>query len=72
MSKEIPGQDQLPDSSQGKDDEIVRKYFEENRYLSSTFADFGFDWEIHPAYGWALQPDNIDDIYASLKLSADG
>ena len=25
---------------------IIRKYFEENRYLSSNFVDFGFDWEI--------------------------
>jgi len=30
-------------------EEIQRKYFEENRYLSSEFADFGFDWEVHPA-----------------------
>ncbi|MFO0803322.1 MAG: hypothetical protein U0791_09400 [Gemmataceae bacterium] len=35
---------------------IVRQYFEDNRYLSSSFVDFGFDWEIHPAYRWALQP----------------
>jgi len=50
---------------------IVRKYFEENRYLSSEFADFGFGWEIHPAYRWALQPDRISDIYNSLQLSSD-
>ena len=41
---------------------IVRRYFEENRYLSSTFADFGFAWEVHPAYRWALQPDSVWDI----------
>ena len=50
---------------------IVRKYFEENRYLSSQFADFGFDWEIHPAYRWALQPESIEDIFRSLQLSGD-
>lgn len=50
---------------------VIRKYFEENRYLSNEFVDFGFDWEIHPAYRWALQPDNISDLFASLKLSAD-
>lgn len=50
---------------------VIRKYFEENRYLSSEFADFGFDWEIHPAYRWALQPDNPRDIYDTLKLTAD-
>jgi hypothetical protein len=51
--------------------EIDRKYFEENRYLSGKFADFGYDWEIHPAYRWALQPDTIEDIYHQLELSAD-
>lgn len=50
---------------------VIRKYFEENRYLSSEFADFGFDWEIHPAYRWALQPDNPRDLYNTLKLTAD-
>lgn len=50
---------------------IIRKYFEENRYLSNEFVEFGFDWEIHPAYRWALQPDRISDIYNSLVLSAD-
>jgi hypothetical protein len=50
---------------------IQRKYFEENRYLSSEFADFGFDWEIHPAFRWALQPDDPRQIYSSLGLSDD-
>ena len=48
--------------------EIQRKYFEENRYLSSSFVDFGYDWEIHPAFRWALQPENIDDIFNKLEL----
>lgn len=51
--------------------EIDRKYFEENRYLSAKFSDFGYDWEIHPAYRWALQPDTLDEIYERLELSAD-
>lgn len=50
---------------------IVRMYFEENRYLANKFADFGFAWEVHPAYRWALQPDSIHEIFASLELSAD-
>lgn len=53
------------------DGQIDRKYFEENRYLSSSFADFGYDWEIHPAYRWALQPDNIADIYQRLEIGVD-
>jgi hypothetical protein len=47
---------------------IVRKYFEENQYLSTHFSDFGFDWEIHPAYRWALQPENVMDIFNNLDL----
>lgn len=31
-------------------EEIERRYFEENRYVSGRFADFGYDWEVHPAY----------------------
>lgn len=50
---------------------IHRKYFEENRYLSNDFADFGYAWEVHPAYRWALQPDSLQDIFASLALSSD-
>ena len=52
-------------------DEIIRKYFEESRYLQNQFADFGFDWEVHPAYRWALQPDNVMEVFQSLRISAD-
>ncbi|WP_028316767.1 hypothetical protein [Desulfatibacillum aliphaticivorans] len=45
-----------------------RKYFEESRYLSVNFMDFGFDWEVHPAYRWALQPEGITRIFRSLEL----
>ena len=51
---------------------ILRKYFEESRYLHNQFADFGFDWEIHPAYRWALQPDDVQGVFARLELSTDG
>ncbi|MBX3416770.1 MAG: hypothetical protein KF851_04140 [Pirellulaceae bacterium] len=50
--------------------EIQRFYFEQNRYLSNEFADFGYHWEIHPAYRWALQPDGQQDIFSKLELSA--
>jgi hypothetical protein len=52
-------------------DFIERRYFEESRYLSHKFVDFGFDWEIHPAYRWALQPDNLLDVFISLAPSGD-
>jgi hypothetical protein len=55
----------------GKIKYIERKYFEESRYLSSKFVDFGFDWEVHPAYRWALQPDNLSDVFTQMKVSAE-
>jgi hypothetical protein len=48
-----------------------RKYFEESRYLQSRFADFGYDWEIHPAYRWALQPDEFLSIFLQIKPSSE-
>jgi hypothetical protein len=52
-------------------DGIDRKFFEENRYLTCNFADFGYDWEVHPAYRWALQPDDPRSIWKELELNAD-
>ncbi len=51
--------------------EISRKYFQENRYLSSSFVDFGYEWEVHPAFRWALQPDDIDGIFDKLVINSD-
>lgn len=48
--------------------EIQRKYFEENRYLSSSFVDYGYDWEVHPAFRWALQPEDVNEIFDKLEL----
>jgi hypothetical protein len=52
-------------------EEIQRKYFEENRYLSNTSVDFGYDWEVHPAFRWALQPDDINGIFDRLSIVKD-
>ena len=51
-------------------DEIQRFYFEQNRYLSNELVDFGYHWEIHPAYRWALQPDTQSDIWQRLDLTS--
>ncbi|SKA85463.1 hypothetical protein SAMN02745704_01866 [Paucidesulfovibrio gracilis DSM 16080] len=51
-----------------KDDVTVRKTFEENKYLTASFVDFGFGWEVHPAYRWALEPDDGTSIYQRLEL----
>ena len=36
---------------------IDRKYFETNQYLLSAKVNFGYKWEVHPAFRWVLQPD---------------
>lgn len=51
------------DSSSG---EIDRKFFDEGRFLASEVADFGYNWEIHPAYRWALQPHDVQTLLDSL------
>ena len=52
-----------------RDDEYIdRKYFEENKYLTTQSADFGYDWEVHPAFRWALNPDGWE-IYRDIDLS---
>lgn len=51
-----------------KDDRIQRRYFDENNYLSSSFVDFGYNWEVHLAYRWALQPDTLENILSRLKV----
>lgn len=39
---------------------IDRKYFEDNKYITSKSVDFGYDWEVHPAFRWALYPESRD------------
>lgn len=45
---------------------IDRKDFEDNRYLSSDFVDFGYDWEVHMAFRWGLQPNTQEDLFSNL------
>lgn len=50
------------------DGTIERRYFEESKYLYNSFADFGYNWEVHPAFRWALQPDSQEKIFANLAV----
>lgn len=45
---------------------VDRKDFEDNKYLVPKFEDFGYDWEVHMAYRWGLQPSSEDDIFSNL------
>jgi hypothetical protein len=47
---------------------IDRKYFEDHKYLVNDFVDFGYKWEVHPAFRWALYPDAGDEIYNGLSI----
>lgn len=50
-----------------EDGRIERKYFEENKYLTHQYVDYGYDWEVHPAFRWALSPDD-SDVYSKIDL----
>ena len=50
---------------------IVRRFFDESRHLQNQFVDFGFKWEVHPAYRWALQPGENDAIFRDVDLVHD-
>lgn len=52
-----------------KDGYIVRKHFEENQLLMNNRAQFGFKWEIHPAYRWALEPQGVETLLKKIELS---
>ncbi|MDE1901855.1 MAG: hypothetical protein KGI37_09460 [Alphaproteobacteria bacterium] len=45
---------------------IDRRYFDRSRFLATECSDFGFDWEIHPAYRWALQPQDVNSIFDTI------
>lgn len=50
-----------------KDGFIDRKYFEDNNYLSTEYCEFGYDWEVHPAFRWALYPE-AQNIFADIDI----
>ena len=51
-----------------KDGEIMRIYYDENQYIYNDFTDFGYWYEIHPAYRWALQPSTTNDLFNQIEL----
>lgn len=55
-----------------EDGTIVRFYFEEKQYLAPNYADFGYIWEIHPAFRWALSPDDDSMPLLEVDLSNEG
>lgn len=43
-------------------------HFDQNRMLQSQFVDFGYKWEVHPAYRWALQPKSVHEILDTIAV----
>ena len=50
------------------DGKVEWVYFEENRFASNSSNDFGYDWEVHPAYRWALERQTVDKIISEIDL----
>lgn len=46
---------------------VERKYFDEAMHLSTQFADFGYDWEVHPAYRWALEQEQPINLFNEVE-----
>ena len=44
-------------------------HFDQNRMLQSQFVDFGYKWEVHPAYRWALQPKSVQEIMEEISVT---
>ncbi|MER9351933.1 hypothetical protein NKI61_01365 [Mesorhizobium sp. M0514] len=54
------------DETLGK--KIVRLHFDDSPHIISSSGDFGFHWEIHPAYRWALTPGDVPFVISSTDL----
>jgi len=52
-----------------QDGMILRKHFEENQILVNQNSQFRFKWEIHPAYRWALAPQDISTLIDKVDLT---
>ena len=47
---------------------IERFYYQDHSKLQNNYSDFGFAWEVHPAYRWALNPSSIDDLIRGIEF----
>ena len=54
-----------------EDGTIIRRFFDQSRFLFDQYLDFGFSWEVHPAYRWALQPDTLESAFDQIELEPD-
>ena len=48
------------------DGHIERVSFQDRQLAVSGIAEFGYSWEVLPAYRWAIQPTKLLDVIDSL------
>jgi hypothetical protein len=51
-------------------EKIIRLHFDDSPHIISSAADFGFHWEIHPAYRWALTPGDTPFVISTTELES--
>lgn len=51
-----------------EDGTILRKNYEQASHLATPYANFGYDWEVHLAYRWMLQPDSQNDAFYKYTI----
>lgn len=44
-------------------------FFDDNRFAAST-SEFGYHWEVHPAYRWALERRSVQEVIDETDLVA--
>ncbi len=49
------------------DGSIERVNFQDRQLAVTGLAEFGYSWEVLPAYRWAIQPAKIQDVIESLE-----
>lgn len=51
-----------------EDGTIIRKDYEQDSILSSSYVSYGYDWEVHLAYRWVLQGESLIEILTNLSI----
>jgi hypothetical protein len=47
---------------------IERVNFQDRQLAITERTDFGYSWEVLPAYRWAIQPTKLSDVIESLQI----
>ena len=56
--------------NQSGTEKLIRLHFDDSPHIISSSADFGFHWEVHPAYRWALTPGDAPFVMLNTELES--